>query len=87
MEKEDRIPKYHALRICNSAEARTERVSVDLGSPASLARDPGILFPSPWQVLTIENGRGIGPNDFDLMRKRLEDQGVQQIASVSIHGE
>ncbi len=37
------------------------------------------------QILEIENGRGIGANDHDLMRKRLEEQGVQDIASVSLH--
>lgn len=37
------------------------------------------------QVLEIENGRGIGAEDHDLMRKRLEEQGVQDIASVSPH--
>ncbi|CAB1115696.1 unnamed protein product [Ectocarpus sp. CCAP 1310/34] len=36
-------------------------------------------------VLEIENGRGIGVEDHDLMRKRLEEQGVQDIASVSLH--
>ncbi|CAM9455966.1 unnamed protein product [Ectocarpus sp. 6 AP-2014] len=36
-------------------------------------------------VLEIENGRGIGAEDHDLMRKRLEEQGVQDIASVSLH--
>lgn len=37
------------------------------------------------QILVIENGRGIGPDDHGLMRKRLEEQGVQEIASVSLH--
>eukprot|EP00752_Nemacystus_decipiens_P010458 g9317.t1 len=37
------------------------------------------------EVLEIENGRGIGAEDHDLMRKRLEEQGVQDIASVSLH--
>lgn len=40
---------------------------------------------APVQVLEIENGLGIGAEDHDLMRKRLEDQGVQDIASVSLH--
>lgn len=37
------------------------------------------------QILVIDDGRGIGPDDLDLMRKRLEEQGVQEIASVSLH--
>ncbi|CAM9454322.1 unnamed protein product [Hapterophycus canaliculatus] len=37
------------------------------------------------EVLVIENGRGIGIEDHVLMRKRLEEQGVQDIASVSLH--
>ncbi|CAM9584253.1 unnamed protein product [Scytosiphon promiscuus] len=37
------------------------------------------------EVLTIENGTGIGAEDHDLMRKRLTEQGVQDVASVSLH--
>eukprot|EP00903_Cladosiphon_okamuranus_P011643 g10951.t1 len=37
------------------------------------------------EILEIENGRGIGPENHDLMRKRLEEQGVRDIASVSLH--
>lgn len=37
------------------------------------------------QILVIENAGDIGPDDHELMRKRLEEQGVQEIASVSLH--
>lgn len=36
------------------------------------------------QLVVIENGRGIGAEDHELMRKRLEEQGVHDIASVSL---
>ncbi|CAM9877001.1 unnamed protein product [Ascophyllum nodosum] len=36
-------------------------------------------------VLVIENARGIGPDSHELMRKRLEEQGVQEIATVSLY--
>ncbi|CAM9774836.1 unnamed protein product, partial [Pylaiella littoralis] len=42
------------------------------------------LVAHPDGLVVIENGRGIGAEDHELMRKRLEEQGVHDIASVSL---